>query len=420
MSQSLTIPELEKCILELQTQLAKARETETELRAARDRFLAGLSHELRTPMMAILGFVTLLEDEKITPDIRRMYTQTIYLNAQHLLAMLNDALDLSKINAGDLAIETVPSNLIDVMSDVCMLMGPKARRKGLQFTARLCTPFPEKLNLDPTRFRQILLSIVGNAIKFTQGGSVSFEASFIPGEGVNPGTIQVEVRDTGIGMSPEQAEKLQHQLDSGTPAAKRVAGLGLGLTVATRLASILGGSITFKTSPGEGSSFFITMAAHDPSGRRIQPIIPTEPSHRAIRPKGEALNAHVLVAEDSPDNQRLISLHLRRAGCEVVVASNGLDAIHVYQTYKRNHKPFDFVLMDLNMPELDGYEATRRLRSLGATEPILAFTAQALASDRQRCLDAGCDDYATKPMEAASLLDYCRKWIGARSERHAA
>jgi CheY-like chemotaxis protein len=152
----------------------------------------------------------------------------------------------------------------------------------------------------------------------------------------------------------------------------------------------------------------------------IQPTIPTEPTYRSARAPGQALDARVLVAEDSPDSQRLISLHLRRAGCEVVVASNGLDAIQMYQTHRQNQRPFDCVLMDLNMPELDGYEATRRLRSLGATEPILAFTAQALASDRQRCMDAGCDDYATKPMEAESLLDYCRKWIGAHGSRHAA
>ncbi|MFZ4573053.1 MAG: response regulator [Phycisphaerales bacterium] len=415
--------ELREANAVLERELAEARAKVARLENARDELLASMSHELRTPMMAILGFLGLLEDQGLPEEDRRTYLRTIYLNAQHLLALLNDALDYSKIEAGVLTLEAVPSSPVDVLGDVAMLMGPKARKKGLVFELELTSDLPERVSIDATRLRQILLNLVGNAVKFTQKGGVRLFASFQPADDQDGARLHFEVHDTGVGMTPSMLDALNSRADRAAWADRRGPGMGLGLSLASRLSQMLGGSLTIASSIGEGTTIAIELSAPHPEGRMVRPTIATEPAKEPARNAPvhtSPLVGHILVVEDSIDNQRLISLHLRRAGCHVEVANNGLDAIERHAAAEATGRHFDLVLMDMQMPEMDGYETTRRFRAAGMMYPILAFTAHNLASDRARCLEAGCDDYACKPMDAASLIGYCRRWMGRKSSRRLA
>ncbi len=402
--------------LRLELDAARARIVELEL--ARDQMLASMSHELRTPMMAILGFVGLLESPTLTESDRQTYLHTIYLNAQHLLSLLNDALDYSKIEAGALTLDAMPSSPVSVLGDVAMLMGPKARRKGLGFSVNLATELPERVSIDRTRLRQILLNLVGNAVKFTQEGTVTVNASYLPDDENDGPRLRFEIVDTGVGMTPQCLALLADRADRRNWPGHRGPGLGLGLALSRRLAEMLGGSLEVESEPGSGTRVLVELAAPHPEGRMVRPVIPTEPARAIAQPRpteATPLNSYVLVAEDSIDNQRLISLFLRRAGCQVEVANNGLDAIGKFAAAQAAGREFDLVLMDMQMPEMDGYEATRRLRACGVVRPILAFTAHNLLTDRQRCFEAGCDDYASKPMDAATLVEYCKRWLGKQS-----
>lgn len=385
----------------------------------KSEFLANMSHEIRTPMTAILGYAEmLLEDGDVlrAPERRIDAIRTIMRNGDHLLTIINDILDLSKIEAGKMVVETLPISLVQMLEDVRSLMQVKATAKGLALTYRFITPAPQVIHTDPTRLRQVLVNLVGNAVKFTEIGGVSIECRYL--ESPIP-LLQFDVIDTGVGMSDKQLVNLFNpftQADSST--TRQFGGTGLGLSISRRLAQALGGDVEVVESlPGKGTRIRFSIRANLAEGANlIQPTMGDVCV--ALRPKDESERssqiAHlkgvtVLLAEDGPDNQRLISFVLRKAGAEVKVVENGRLAVEAALAAQAEGSPFDVILTDMQMPEMDGYEATALLRAENYRGPIIALTAHAMAGDRDRCMAAGCDDFATKPINRGELIDTVAK-----------
>ncbi len=380
-----------------------------EASRAKSEFLANMSHEIRTPMTAIIGYADLLLDPETTPTERLTHIQTIRRNGEHLLGILNDILDLSKIEAGKMTIEQVRCSPSMIIVDVASLMRVRAKEKGLFFEVHYQTPIPETIQSDPTRIRQVLMNLVGNAIKFTASGGIRILARCENADSASP-TLTLEVVDTGIGLSePQVAQLFQPFVQADTSTTRKFGGTGLGLAICRRLAHILGGDISIDSSPGRGSSFRLTIAAGSLDGVKM-----FEELHEAGIPETgvalttdqaiEALSCNVLLAEDGLDNQLLISTHLTRAGARVTIAENGRIAMEMAMAALLAKEPFDVILMDMQMPEMDGYAATSELRRKGYTGPIVALTAHAMAGDRERCLAAGCSDYLTKPIGRSKLV----------------
>jgi PAS domain S-box-containing protein len=403
-----------------EAELDLARRTAEDANQSKSEFLANMSHEIRTPMTAILGFADVLDtdgDFCVNPSFARGAIQTIRSNANHLLTIINDILDMSKIDAGKMTVERIEVSPTTIVDEVASLMQPQAVGKGIYVEIQYDSTVPTKIKSDPTRLRQILLNLVGNAIKFTEVGKVTLHTRYLP----ECNSLQFRVVDSGLGMSEEQRKLIARfgafsQADNST--TRRFGGTGLGLRISSSLAKMLGGSIQVESELGKGSVFTVTVDAGNIEG--IELIRPeasplaksseTKPVVASVQPQPNALplaGLRILLAEDGPDNQRLISFHLKKAGAEVTIAENGLLAAEIIES---NVHPFDLVFMDMQMPELDGYGATKRLRDGGYKLPILALTAHAMDSDRQKCLDAGCDDYTTKPISRQSLIEMAERY----------
>ncbi len=392
------------------------RDAETASRV-KSEFLANMSHEIRTPMTAILGYADILAENAYDRQSTEA-ADTIRRNADYLLDIINNILDLSKIEAGKMQVERIAHSPVCTVAEVASLMRVRADAKKLKISTDFRGPIPQTIQTDPVRLRQILFNLVGNAVKFTDFGEIRIVTGLQREEG-KPPLLQFDVIDTGIGMSAEQIAGLFQpfsQADAST--SRRFGGSGLGLTISKRLANLLGGDISVRSQPGCASTFSVTI---DPGPLDDVPMLsdPAEAvSRRPGRPKLSGadalrLDGRVLLAEDGPDNQRLIAFLLRKAGAEVAIVENGQAAIDAVvaaassaeETENECRGPFDVILMDMQMPLLDGYAATRRLRSMGYGGPIIALTAHAMIQDRQKCLDAGCDDYLAKPVERAVLLE---------------
>ncbi|MFY9341872.1 MAG: response regulator, partial [Planctomycetota bacterium] len=385
-----------------------------EANRSKSAFLASMSHEIRTPLGAILGYADLLLEPDTDAAGREDGARTIQRNGRHLLAVIDDILDLSKIEAGKLEVELLPCAPRQLVAEAIEALRVRAAVKGLQLQAVCTGPIPERIATDPTRLRQILLNLGGNAIKFTERGSVTFEVSCRVAKGGDTGHLVVAVADTGIGLDATQAARLFapfQQADVST--TRRFGGTGLGLVISKRLAQALGGDITLHAERGTGCRFEVTIGTGPLAGvpfddRAIAISAAPAPAAtgRSIRLRGR-----VLLAEDGPDNQRLLTRLLERAGAAVEVANNGRAAVELAQAARAAGKPHDLILMDMQMPELDGYEATRALRDVGLTVPIVAVTAHAMKGARERCLAVGCDDYLTKPVDRAAMLAVCQRLL---------
>jgi signal transduction histidine kinase/ActR/RegA family two-component response regulator len=384
---------------------------------AKSHFLANMSHEIRTPMTAILGFADLLTEPGQSPAERLECVRIIQRSGEHLLSIINDILDLSKIESGHMTTDRIRCSPLRIVADVTSLMRPKAAAKGLSLSVSCPDPVPETILTDPTRLRQVLMNLVSNAVKFTEDGGVTIAVSLEQKPGTEPALV-IEVRDTGIGMTPEQIGRIFQpfvQADSST--SRRYGGTGLGLSISRRLARMLGGDISITSEPGLGSQVAARFAAGPLDGVRLVHFGGEALADEAAPagPDRIGLRGRILLAEDGPDNQRLIAFHLRKAGAAVDIAENGRIAVDRALGALASGRPYDLIIMDMQMPELDGYAAAAELRRRGYAGPIVALTAHAMTGDRERCLAAGCTEYATKPIDRAGLLGACAAQMGAVS-----
>ena len=390
--------------------LEKARALAVAASEAKSAFLANMSHEIRTPMTAVLGFTDVLLEQSEPDSDQAATLDVIRRNGRQLVELINDILDLSKIEAGRLDVSLGRCSPSEIVAEVASLMGARAAARGLAFDVRYSTPIPGTIETDVQRLRQILINLVGNAIKFTQSGSVRL-VTMLVGADENP-RLEFSVVDSGIGMTQDQMNSLFEpfvQADSST--SRRYGGTGLGLAISRRFAEALGGTIACESRLGLGSTFRLTLPtgslADVPLVRptesaavtRLMPEQKPEPATAAV-----CAGRTVLLAEDGPDNQRLIAMRLRQAGARVTVVDNGRLAVDRALDAASLGDPYDVVLMDLQMPVMDGYTAVRTLRRRGYRGFIAALTANAMQGERDRCIAAGCDDFMSKPIDARALV----------------
>jgi CheY-like chemotaxis protein len=374
-------------------------------------------------MTAILGYTDLLLDNgnyESDPKQRIQSVRTIQRNGEHLLGIIDDILDLSKIESGKLMVESIAYSPLKIVEEVLTLMAVRSAGKGIALDSSFETSVPAIIQTDPTRLRQIILNLVSNAIKFTEKGSVRIAVRFV--NGVSP-TLEFDVVDTGIGMSHDQKERLFRPfIQADTSTTRQFGGTGLGLTISKRLAEMMGGDIFIvESNLGHGSRFRAKVAIEYADG--VDFVLPSCPvSSREeetklprITSSDKPLSSYsILFAEDGPDNQRLIAFILRKAGAQVTVVENGKLAVEAcYEAINRGH-PFDAVLMDMQMPVMDGYDATSYLRSKGYSYPIIALTAHAMDGNEAKCLEAGCTAYATKPINRQFLIEMIKSICEAR------
>ncbi len=393
---------IEEQVRERTRELAATNASLAAANRSKSEFLANVSHEIRTPMTAILGFADTLAERDAPAPERAEIVDTIRRNGRHLLAILNDVLDLSKIEAGRMRVERISCSLVQIVEETASLLRARADEKGLSFEIEWAFPLPAAIQSDPVRVRQILTNLIGNAIKFTESGSVRVRVGLV-GE-----RIVVDVVDTGIGINAEQMPRLfQPFTQADSSMARRFGGTGLGLAISRRMAQLLGGDIEVDSSVGRGSRFRVSL---DPGPLEGVEWLegagtPAERPPPAPQPAPVgALRGRVLVAEDTADTRKLLRRVLERAGLQVDAAQNGLEAREMALAAAAAGDAYDVVLMDMQMPEMDGYEATSRLRAEGYRGTIVALTAHAMTGEREKCIAAGCDDYATKPIDRATLL----------------
>jgi len=398
-----TKAELEDINGQLLASVQRANQLAEEAMSAnrtKSEFLANVSHEIRTPMNAIIGFSEMLAEENLSQEQLR-YTQTIAESAEGLLDLLNDVLDFSKIEAGKFDVDIVPCCLDELLEGIVNTMASEAKRKGLEFELHCSSNLPQQIRTDPMRLRQCLINLVGNAIKFTEKGHVYLNVS-LQGAG-DESRIRFDVQDSGIGIS-----EADHQIifdafiQVRNTAMGQSAGTGLGLAITRKMTRLLGGEIELTSRPGKGSVFSLLIPARlDVAADGLG--LPEADSAR--QQQSEHLQ-RVLVAEDNPSNQLLMEQLLRKAGLDVVIVNDGQKAVE-----KASSESFGLVLMDIKMPNMDGFEATKQLRDMGRTMPIIALTAGIDDKVANRCVESGCTAYLSKPIRRKDLYEMIGKYV---------
>jgi len=378
---------------------------------AKSEFLAGISHQIRTPLNAVIGFSQVLAEQDLT-DEQRHYADLIRESSENLLQLINDVLDFSRLEVGKLDVHISECSLGCLLAITESLMRPAAMEKGLKFEILQCGELPKEIRTDFVRLRQCLINLIGNSIKFTETGHVYVNVSVqqlneIP-------YICFDIEDTGIGIPPDKQQLIfERFVQADETIGRRFGGTGLGLAITKRLANLLGGDVSISSQPGKGSVFTLRI----PAGLDIKSQPPldrynfvNELSRGSDLSEQVKFSGQVLVAEDSRTNRILSRLLLERLGLEVTTAEDGEEALN-----KALNQPFDLVFMDIQMPNMDGYQVVETLRRKAVTIPIVALTAHTTDHDREKCIAAGCNDYLTKPINRKELIELLTKYLASES-----
>ncbi|MFK7994913.1 MAG: ATP-binding protein [Granulosicoccus sp.] len=396
--------------------LRDSMEVAEQANNAKSTFLSTMSHEIRTPMTAILGFTEVLRRGKHQSDSERQeYLATIANSGQHLLELINDVLDLSKVESGAMDIEQLPCDCATIANDVISVMRSKADEKNIGLELDLLSSLPSQIITDPSRFRQILINLVGNAIKFTDAGQVSIKLCTGTLVGASKPCIHIDVQDSGIGMTPDQQSRIFDafsQADSSI--ARRFGGTGLGLSISRQLTQAMQGELSVSSTEGEGSTFRVTLPFNTEDYQLLAPDVIRE-SLSTFSEKEHTVwdinTARVLVVDDGAENRQLLKIVLGDLGLDVVLASNGLEGVNTL--FKEEQEgSFDVVLMDIQMPIMDGYEAATQMRKRGATLPVVALTANAMKGFEKDVLAAGFSHYMVKPIDLDKLSALLATLVG--------
>ncbi|NJM10089.1 MAG: response regulator [Bdellovibrionaceae bacterium] len=374
---------------------------------AKAQFLAQMSHEIRSPLNAILGFSDLLLEEGLAEANKSDFVQRIRTSGKHLLRIIDDILDLSKFEAGKVPIQPVYFSIVELLDEIVQSLRPLSKAKGLELNLKFQGLIPQVIRSDPSRVRQILTNLIGNAMKFTDSGGIEVNARFDTSATQRDCCLIFEITDSGIGISAEQQARLFQPFEQGDAAAnRRFSGTGLGLVISKRTAEALGGKLELvRSDPGVGTTFCLVIPTGDVSESLFvkssgEAYIHEKQQLHAFADKGPRLKGRkILLAEDSLDGADLVTLYLELEGASVRHVTNGFEAIQA-----AGEDRFDLILMDIQMPMMDGLLATENLRSKGFTLPILALTAHALREEVDKSLNAGCDAHLTKPITKSALV----------------
>lgn len=397
---------LEETIKQRTAELETARKAAEAANEAKTQFLANISHEIRTPLTSILGYADLMRHNQLTPKEQERAVKNILQVTAHLSGIINNILDISKIEANKLEIEFIPTQVFPLLNSVATIIQNKAEEKGLEFAINYCFPLPDTINTDPTRLKQILLNLCNNAIKFTESGRVTVEISYL----AKQKRMNFAVIDTGIGINKDiQGRLFEKFVQADSSISRNYGGSGLGLTISKELAQKLGGDIVLDSTPGQGCRFeFSIDTGRVDSTSLLYSLtdLPEKEESNAPWSVNRRLQGDILLAEDNLSSQQLISLFLNKAGIAVDTADNGNQVVEL--ALKND---YDIILMDLHMPGLNGFEATTLLRNIGYAGTIIALTANATVDIKQKCHDIGFDDFLSKPIETEVFFESLSRFL---------